>query len=150
DTARERQRDRSVMMSSVMPSAKYSCSGSPLILTKGNTAIEDLTGVEGSSTPTCDLAPKGGQNSVDPHWLCYVFECPLAEIFETDLHLATDMTEHSMGDVDAAGFGERFEPRGDVDPIAVKVAALNHHVAQIDANAQDDSLALLGSLVGDR
>jgi hypothetical protein len=32
-------RDRSVMMSSVSPSAKYSWSGSPLMLTKGNTAI---------------------------------------------------------------------------------------------------------------
>ena len=32
--------DRSVMMSSVMPSAKYSCSGSPLMLANGSTAID--------------------------------------------------------------------------------------------------------------
>ena len=31
---------RSVMMSSVMPSLKYSCSGSPLMLAKGSTQIE--------------------------------------------------------------------------------------------------------------
>ena len=32
--------DRSVMMSSVMPSLKYSCSGSPLMLVKGSTAMD--------------------------------------------------------------------------------------------------------------
>ena len=30
------------MMSSLMPSEKYSCSGSPLIFTKGSTAIEGV------------------------------------------------------------------------------------------------------------
>ena len=33
-----------VMMSSVMPSAKYSCSGSPLMLVNGSTASEGLSG----------------------------------------------------------------------------------------------------------
>jgi len=34
-------------MSSVMPSAKYSCSGSPLMLANGKTAVEGLSGSEG-------------------------------------------------------------------------------------------------------
>ena len=34
-----------MMMSSVIPSLKYSCSGFPLMLVKGNTAIEDLSRV---------------------------------------------------------------------------------------------------------
>ena len=42
-TNSERNRDSSVMMSSVMPSEKYSCSGSPLMLVKGSTAIEGLS-----------------------------------------------------------------------------------------------------------
>src|SRR5271167_452175 len=33
-----------VMISSTMPSAKYSCSGSSLILANGNTAIDGLSG----------------------------------------------------------------------------------------------------------
>ena len=32
------------MISSTMPSAKYSCSGSPLMFWNGNTAIEGLSG----------------------------------------------------------------------------------------------------------
>ena len=35
--------ERSVMMSSVMPSLKYSCSGSPLMLLNGRTAIDGFS-----------------------------------------------------------------------------------------------------------
>src|SRR5437867_9535907 len=38
------KRDSAVMMSSTIPSAKYSCSGSELRLVKGRTAIEGLSG----------------------------------------------------------------------------------------------------------
>src|SRR5215471_10593321 len=44
------KRDSAVMMSSTMPSAKYSCSGSPLMFWKGRTAIEGLSGRAGCST----------------------------------------------------------------------------------------------------
>ena len=37
-------RDSPVMMSSTMPSAKYSCSGSPLMFWNGSTAMEGLSG----------------------------------------------------------------------------------------------------------
>src|SRR4051812_6766296 len=43
-TNSDRNRDNSVMMSSVMPSVKYSCSGSSLMLWKGSTAIDGLSG----------------------------------------------------------------------------------------------------------
>jgi len=43
-TNNERKRDSSVMMSSTMPSAKYSCAGSSLRLVKGRTAIDGLSG----------------------------------------------------------------------------------------------------------
>jgi len=43
-TNNQGERDNAVIMSSVMPSEKYSCSGSPLILIKGKTAMEGLSG----------------------------------------------------------------------------------------------------------
>jgi hypothetical protein len=43
-TNSEGYRDSPVMMSSAMPSAKNSCSGSPLMLVKGNTATDGLSG----------------------------------------------------------------------------------------------------------
>jgi len=43
-TNSHRMRESAVMISSTMPSAKYSCSGSPLIFWKGRTAIDGLSG----------------------------------------------------------------------------------------------------------
>src|SRR6476659_3212690 len=40
----ERTRDSAEISSSAMPSAKYSCSGSPLMFVNGSTAIEGLSG----------------------------------------------------------------------------------------------------------
>ena len=42
-TRRSRKRDSSVMMSSVRPSTKNSCSGSPLMLTKGSTTSDGFS-----------------------------------------------------------------------------------------------------------
>jgi hypothetical protein len=47
--------DNSVMTSSAMPSAKYSCSGSPLIFANGNTAIDGLSGRAGPEL-VCGIA----------------------------------------------------------------------------------------------
>src|SRR5712692_2696184 len=43
-TKRPGSLERAVIRSSVMPSLKYSCSRSPLMLVNGNTAIEGLSG----------------------------------------------------------------------------------------------------------
>src|ERR1700719_3571281 len=48
-------RDKPVMMSSTMPSAKYSCSGSPLILVNGNT---DIDGLSGNGSRSFSRAPR--------------------------------------------------------------------------------------------
>src|SRR5262249_21108900 len=52
-------RDISVMMSSVMPSVKYSCSGSADMLVKGSTAIDGLSGNGGGAVRTAMEAPMG-------------------------------------------------------------------------------------------
>src|SRR5579862_2368136 len=60
---------RSVMMSSVMPSLKYSCSASPLMLLNGRTTIEGLVAaarmgsLTGGTAPDTDVA--GGRVVVD-------------------------------------------------------------------------------------
>ena len=43
-TKKDLTRLRAVMMSSTKPSAKYSCSGSPLMFVNGRTAMEGLSG----------------------------------------------------------------------------------------------------------
>ena len=43
-TKNQRSLDSAVMMSSLMPSEKYSCSGSPLMLVNGSTAMAGRSG----------------------------------------------------------------------------------------------------------
>ena len=43
-TKNQRTRDSAVMMSSLIPSEKYSCSPSPLMLSKASTAIAGRSG----------------------------------------------------------------------------------------------------------
>ena len=50
-------RHSAVIMSSEMPSAKYSCSGSPLMLAKGRTAI-DRRGLSVRSIAAARVAPE--------------------------------------------------------------------------------------------
>ena len=45
------KRDSAVMISSVIPSLKYSCSGSPDMLANGRTAMEGLSESERAPTP---------------------------------------------------------------------------------------------------
>src|SRR5215467_4196813 len=46
---------------------------------------------------------------------------------------------HARRYADAAGFGQCFQPSGDVHAVAKDVAILDHDVAHIDANAQLDT-----------
>jgi len=46
---------------------------------------------------------------------------------------------HRVGDEHPAGIGERFDPGGDVDAVAVEVIALDDDIAEIDADAQLDA-----------
>jgi hypothetical protein len=56
-TKSHRMRESAVMISSTIPSAKYSCSGSPLILAKGSTAIEGLSGSGSTRAPSIGVEP---------------------------------------------------------------------------------------------
>src|SRR5262245_33721623 len=50
------------------------------------------------------------------------------------------------GNENAARIGDAFEPRGDVYTIAIEIAALDHYVAKVDADAKHD-LKVIGQIV---
>src|SRR5215510_8522083 len=55
-------RESAVVISSTIPSAKYSCSGSPLMFSNGNTAIEGLSGSASAVfAGVTDCSPRGIQ-----------------------------------------------------------------------------------------
>src|SRR6266446_6152293 len=56
-------RESAAMISSTMPSTKYSCSGSPLIFANGSTAIDGLSGsARAGALPSPACAGLSGEN----------------------------------------------------------------------------------------
>src|SRR5215831_10113770 len=94
-TNSQRMRLSAVMISSTMPSAKYSCSGSPLILAKGSTAIDGLSGSGGAVVA----------DPVDPDRPDNVLDLLLAEILEDKEQPVAHVVVDRIGDEHPAGVG---------------------------------------------
>ena len=140
--------DRSVMMSSLMPSEKYSCSGSPDMLVNGKTAI-DAVATLGNGFSRLDLAEvrrRAGMPFPDSDRPVDILDANVAGVLEADVDPVADAFVDDRGNADAAGLGQRLQPRGNVDAVAVDVVALNDHIAEIDADPQYD-LRLVQGLI---
>src|SRR5262245_66231002 len=55
-------------------------------------------------------------------------------ILDIEGEFSARMIQDSLGDADAAGLGERLDPSGNVDAIAVYVVAIDDDIAEIDAD----------------
>ena len=122
------------MMSSVMPSLKYSCSGSPLILVKGRTRIEGFAGAasaRGAAARACRV-----DSAIDPDRFGEILQPLFAEILEVEGDLASDLIQDSLGQDDGAGIRQGFQASRDVHSIAVEIAVHDHDIAEIQADAQ--------------
>ena len=140
-TNSHRDRDRPVMMSSAMPSAKYSCSGSPLMLANGSTAIDGLSGSGRASAAAvgAGAAAVAPADAIDPHRPSDVLECS-----PKSSKAMSRRPPHARGprrDADPAWLGHRFEPGGDVHAVAENVAVLDDDFADVDADAKLDASA---------
>ena len=71
-----------------------------------------------------------------------VLERLFAQVLSRNVELAAGLGEHGVRDTDPAWLGHRFEPSGDVDPVAEYVAVLDEDVAKIDTDAEHDPLIL--------
>src|SRR5260370_37610522 len=67
-TKNQRSLDSAVMMSSLIPSEKYSCSGSPLILVKGSTAMAGRSG-SGNTGRDGSWIPSDGRSAARTRWV---------------------------------------------------------------------------------
>src|SRR5215207_6101804 len=76
-TKSQRNRERAVMRSSVIPSAKYSCSRSPLRLAKGRTTMD---GLPESGRAFEIFATRDAARDAPPYWLLDVLDLLCSEI----------------------------------------------------------------------
>ena len=72
----------------------------------------------------------------------YVLDLVEAQIFEHGGDFSGDLIGDVARQSDAADGGQRLQPRGDVDALAINVVALDNDVAKIDADAIAQALAL--------
>src|SRR5262249_52753972 len=81
----------------------------------------------------CDAA---GSDCINPDRTCDVLELLLARISPVKDDLALDLTISAVRKANPPGIGERLQPRGNVDPIAVDALTVPYDVAHIDADAK--------------
>ena len=67
----------------------------------------------------------------------FLSRCSPVEL-ERQVELALEMVVGGARDQHAAGLAQLLQPGGDVDAVAEQVVALDHHVAEIDADAEHD------------
>ncbi len=66
--------------------------------------------------------------SIDTYRLGDVLDLLFAEVFEVRINLSIDRIKRAGGNAYALGFGQGFQPRGYVDPVAIDVGALNDDI----------------------
>ncbi len=81
-------------------------------------------------------------NGIYPNWLGDVLQLVRAEVLEPGLQLRLHLVVDGAGDPDSAGIGDTLQARRDVDAVAMDVVAFDDHVAQINADAEDDPLVV--------
>src|SRR5262249_14200788 len=81
-------------------------------------------------------------DAVDAHRPRDVLDAMLAEIGKPDRQLFANLLAHRGADADLARGGKRLDPRRHIDAVAKHIALVDHDVADIDANAKADALAI--------
>ena len=82
------------------------------------------------------LCGNAGFERIDVHRLSDILQTGRAEIRHAEVEPALDLPISLLGKANRAGFGDPFQPRGDIDAVAHEVAvALLDDVANVNADA---------------
>src|SRR6516165_6031788 len=124
------------MTSSVTPSAKNSCSGSPLTLANGSTAIDGLSGSRSDVGSGVASAYRSLATRYTRTRRAIFLSCcsPISSKHKLSLPAASSCTRADTQI--PPGLGHAFETNRDIHGIAKDVAVLDHDVANIDANPE--------------
>ena len=69
-----------------------------------------------------------------------VFYGLLTKISESDRQLVPNLLVRRPGDTYSTGLAQRFQPRGNIDAVAVNIVTVNNDIADVDADPEDDTL----------
>src|SRR5215472_13100605 len=91
-----------------------------------------LSAVGGSRVSYVRMPPPDPNRPVD------VLDVDLAAVLEASVDPIADAFVDDRGDANAAWLSDRFKTRGDVYAIAVYIVAFDNHIAEIDANSENN------------
>src|SRR3954447_14471946 len=74
----------------------------------------------------------------DPNGSLDILYIDTAAILKTNIDARSNALVDNRGNANSTGCGERLQPRGNIDAIAVDVFAVDNYVAEIDANSKHD------------
>jgi len=80
-----------------------------------------------------------GHHPIGPHRPRDVLDLLLAHVLEGDFKLVAHLVAHHPADAEPARLGERFEPCGDIDPVAKNIVLVDDNVAEVDPDAEFDA-----------
>src|SRR5215831_701831 len=139
-TNSQRMRESAVMISSTIPSAKYSCSGSPLIFWNGNTAIGQGECWSAFERRHFGRVLRGGEpHSVDPHRTSNVLEALLSNVVEREVETPRYVLLNARRNANASGLGQTFQTSRYVHPITEDVAVFYDDIALMNAYSEFDA-----------
>ena len=72
-----------------------------------------------------------------------VLDLTLAEVLIREVDLVADLVVNATRDADAAGLRDGLQPGRDIHSVAEDIVVLDHHIAEIEANAKGHA-AILG------
>ncbi|MCY1502857.1 hypothetical protein D9M68_369650 [compost metagenome] len=94
------------------------------------------------------LAQGRRADAIERNRLDYVLDRVGAKRVEIAKEAPPHLVVYVAGDVDFAGTSHGLKPRGDNDAVAVKIAAFDDNIAEIDADAQKNSAVVGKALIG--
>ena len=77
---------------------------------------------------------------IRPHRLVDIFNGVFTEIFVGEWQLIADRIVRCPGDTDPSGLCKSFQPRGDIDAVAIHLAAIDDDFTEVQADAKLNAL----------
>ena len=135
-TNSQRMRDKAVMISSTDAVGEIVLLWVAAHVLEGQHGDRRLVGKGGGGPRRDGFSAEA--HAIHPHGPRDILQLLLAGIVKGEVQLVAHLVANAAADADAARLGQSFQPRRDVDAIAVDVVAVEDDIADVDAHTEFD------------
>jgi hypothetical protein len=87
-------------------------------------------------------------DAINSNWAVDVLDPPFSQALEREARMPEQLLANGLGNIYPARFRQSFEPRRDIDAVAVNVVFIDDDIARIDPDAQFELTVTVGGRVG--